>query len=108
MSTYVLSTSAKEDLVEIVRFSESRGGLRAALRLIEAISKDLERLGERPSIGRRFRSSKSMTLRSWFVFDYRIVYDTETAPIRIVCIVHGARDPAGIEDRIRGWPGVDA
>jgi toxin ParE1/3/4 len=70
---------------------------RAAYRFLRAVLGDLKRLLDFPRIGaiRQVRNPKMLGLRSWPVSgfrDYLIFYVPTRRGIRVVRIIHGARD----------------
>jgi plasmid stabilization system protein ParE len=96
MARYRLVPSARKDLLSIRRYLRMRSAdawqgvhseLRAAFQL----------LAERPGIGHA-RPDMPERVRVWSVYSYLIVYDPEPRPIRIVRIIHGARDVPRLTD----------
>jgi len=76
----------------------------AALRFIEAVEQAFERLSEMPEIGsvRRFNNPRLSGVRVWPVpkfTKYLIFYQVTADSVRMLRILHGARDiPALLED----------
>ena len=93
---FVLSDEARSDLFGVWVFVASGNPL-AADRLEQDIMRACALLARQPGIGHRRRdlcadaSVRFHTVRVW----YLIVYEIGTAPLRIVRILHGARDVAG-------------
>jgi len=67
----------------------------AAERLMERIEAAEDRLGEFPQIGQA-RPEIRPDLRRWPVGAYLVFYRVDDEDVRIVRVVHGARDLAGL------------
>ena len=92
---FVLSDEARSDLWEVWAFVAGDNP-RAADKLERDILEGCTLLARRPDIGHRRRdlsedaAVRFHTVRTW----YLIVYEIDTEPLRIVRILHGARDVA--------------
>jgi len=55
-------------------------------------------VGAQPGIGHVRDDLADESLRVWAVFSYLIIYRTDTKPVQIIRVIHGARDvPSAIE-----------
>lgn len=96
MKEFVLSDEARSDLFEVWAFVAADNPP-AADRLERDIMQACTLLARRPDIGHRRPdlcadgSVRFHTVRIW----YLIVYEIDTQPLRIVRILHGAREVAG-------------
>jgi plasmid stabilization system protein ParE len=94
MSAYFLSPEADEDLMEIWSYI-ARDSARSADRVEQHIREACRMLSTKPHAGRLRPEFTSLPLRVWDVpryNNYLIVYDSTSSPVRIVRILHGARD----------------
>jgi len=89
--SYVLTARASRDLSAIIFYvaEDSRSGaarpareLRAGIRFVTA----------NPGVGHRRRDLGRPALRVWSVHSYLIIYDPRTDPLRVIRVIHGARD----------------
>ena len=64
----------------------------AAVRVRDAIYDAVGKLAERPGIGHTRQDLTDRPVKFWSVYSYLIVYDSESRPLTIVAILHGARD----------------
>jgi toxin ParE1/3/4 len=95
---YELSEYADEDLISIWSYVAERNPV-AAEKLIRRIDAACERLVDMPFMGRA-RGRRLRGLRSWVVGSYVIFYRPVGATIKVVRILHGARDiPAILGDK---------
>jgi len=96
VSRFVLSDEARSDLFGVWVFVAADNP-RSADKLEREILEGCSLLARRPDIGHHRRdlsddaSVRFHTVRTW----YLIVYEVGTEPLRIVRIMHGARDVAG-------------
>ena len=92
--SYEFSSKAEQDLVDIWRHI-ARDNTEAADRVEEAIYSTCESLANFPLSGIVRPDLTIRPVRFWLVQPYRnyfIVYDPETMPLRIIRILHGARN----------------
>jgi toxin ParE1/3/4 len=87
----LITPPARSDLVEIRAYlrRERRSAWTVVRRRLELA---FRMVGEAPGIGHLRRDLTARPLRFWPVYSYLVVYDPATEPVRIVRIVHGARD----------------
>lgn len=93
MSGFVLTEEARSDLMDILSFVGAVS-VPAARQLQASILKKCALLALQPGIGhRRSDLCRVPNLRFYKVSTwYLIVYDIDTQPLRVIRIVHGARD----------------
>jgi plasmid stabilization system protein ParE len=98
MSKYQFTPQALGDLLDIWS-TIARENLRAANRVEAAILQACDFLGQSPLAGRTREDLTSLPVRFWVVqpySNYLIVYDADKKPLRVIRILHGARDLASI------------
>ena len=94
MSRYQLTPEAADDLFEIWQ-NVAIDNAQAADRLEARIKGACEFLARGPFLGHTRRDLTLLPLRFWALPRYRkyiIVYDPATKPLRVLRILHGARD----------------
>ncbi len=91
MSRYQILPAAREDL-DGIWFHIASDNLDAADRMVNEIEKACRRLADFPSSGHVREDLTPKPYRFWPVRSYLIVYLPESKPLRIVAILHGARD----------------
>jgi toxin ParE1/3/4 len=90
MRFYALSSIASFDLKEMSRYI-SGDNPEAARRLIKKLRQAMNHLGENPKMGRR-RVDLHDSIYSFPVDRYIIFYTTEEKGIRVMRVLHGARE----------------
>jgi antitoxin ParD1/3/4/toxin ParE1/3/4 len=88
---YRLTHQVQIDLTQIIEHIPS-GSPRNALKVFDKLHEAMNRLAELPGIGHRREDITSRRVLFWPVYSYLIVYDPGDRPIKIVHIVHGARN----------------
>jgi plasmid stabilization system protein ParE len=94
MSSYQFTPQAVEDLFEIWSYIAG-DDLDAANRVEDAIHAACAFLAETPRSGSVREDLTALPLRFWLVKPYRnywVVYDPETMPLRVIRIIHAARN----------------
>jgi plasmid stabilization system protein ParE len=94
MEKYELTPEAINDLFEIWNFIDQKSSEAAAL-VEQAILRACEFLGGRPLAGHARKDLTPLPLRFWVVHpysNYLVVYDPAANPLRVIRILHGARD----------------
>lgn len=92
MKQFHLSASAQRDLRAIRDYIAERSGPNRAARVIERFVRALRRLAEHPGLGRARPDLAPESTRFFPVYSYLIVYDATSAPLRVLRVIHGARD----------------
>jgi antitoxin ParD1/3/4/toxin ParE1/3/4 len=95
MSGFVLTAPAEQDLTDIWDYIAA-DNLDAADRVLDAFASAFERLAERPEIGHYREDLSDTSLRFHSVYSCLIVYRWEPQPLRIIRVLHGARDVRAI------------
>jgi plasmid stabilization system protein ParE len=98
MSSYQFTPQAVEDLFEIWSYIAA-DDMDAANRVEEAILGSCSFLSDNPLAGRIRADLTALPLRFWVVQPYRnywVVYDPETKPLRVIRILHGARNISSV------------
>ncbi|MDP2320184.1 MAG: type II toxin-antitoxin system RelE/ParE family toxin [Acidobacteriota bacterium] len=91
MIPFVVTPAAADDLQKIdERLVEDSHA--AAERVSIAIETAMARLADHPMLGHVRTDLTSRPYRFWSVYSYLIVYQPVPAPIRIIRVLHGARD----------------
>ena len=91
MKRFVLTPLAEQDLRDIWDYIAS-DNIHAADRVLKAIQTALRRLAQSPGTGHMREDLADRRHRFLLVFSYLIVYRWQTEPIRVVRILHAARD----------------
>jgi plasmid stabilization system protein ParE len=94
MSSYQLTPQAVEDLIEIWTYIAG-DDIEEANRVEAAIYEACALLADSPLAGRFREDLTDLQLRFWLVQPYRnywIVYDPEKKPLRVIRIIHTARN----------------
>ena len=89
---YQLTDTAQADLAEILLYVADRDGAERALRLHDRFVRAFELLASQRGSGVTRPDLTGEHVRWWFVFKWAVIYDPESTPIRILRVIHGARD----------------
>jgi antitoxin ParD1/3/4/toxin ParE1/3/4 len=95
MTRFVVTRAAARDIREIYGYIAADRP-RAARSVRERIFAALQRLAQNPGIGHARKDLTDKPVVFWPVSRYVIIYDPTTHPIRIVRVLDGARDLAGL------------
>jgi antitoxin ParD1/3/4/toxin ParE1/3/4 len=98
MSRYLLTRSAEADLLEIWTFVADDSP-DAADRFEARLFAVMARLAEYPAMGHRRRDLTDKSYLFHSLGSYLIVYDPSSKPIRILRVLHGARDVKSLLDQ---------
>lgn len=92
MANYRLSEPAQRDFLSLAEHIAS-DNIPAARKMVDRIEAALVSLAESPGMGHlREDLTEDVALRFWAVGPYLIIYRTDTTPLEVIRIVHGARD----------------
>lgn len=92
MSGWTLSPLAFDDLDAILAYVQKESGARPAERLLEDFRAAFDMLAHSPRAGLLRESLTKPSVRWWIVHRYLVLYDSETSPLRIIRVIHGARE----------------
>jgi plasmid stabilization system protein ParE len=90
---YQLTSEALRHVDEIGEFI-AEDSVDAALRVYDALEEAFEQLADMPEMGHTRWDLTDRPLKFWTVYSYLVVYDAASSPLRIVAVLHGARDVA--------------
>jgi len=95
MKRFVLTPSAEVDLTQIGQFV-SRSNPAAAVRVLREIRTAIRKLALHPGLGHKREDLTEMPILFYAVYSYLIVYRPDIKPLRVLRILHGARDVQSI------------
>ena len=88
---YVLTPEAQAHIDEIGAYI-AQDSVDAALKVYDAFEEAFGLLAEQPGLGHSRQDLTDRPLRFWSVYSYLVVYDSESRPLTIIAVLHGARD----------------
>ena len=89
--SYQLTPEARRQVDAIGDFI-AEDSLDAAFRVYDALEDAFALLAENPGIGHTREDLTDRPVKFWTVFSYLVIYDAASDPLRILAVVHGARD----------------
>ncbi len=96
MRNYRLSNEALNDIDDLWSFIAA-DNLDAADRLVRGIYDACALLGDNPSLGHSRRDLTTLPVRFYAVMkNYLIIYASDTSPVMVARVLHGARDVAAL------------
>ena len=95
MKRFILTPRAKQDLNDIWDYI-ANDNIEAADRVLDALDNAMIKLAKNPGIGHRRDELTDKRHRFLLVYSYLIVYRHETKPLRIIRVLHAARDVQSI------------
>jgi plasmid stabilization system protein ParE len=98
MSRYQFTPQASDDLIDIYNFI-AQDNREAAGQVEAAVFQACDFLAHSPRAGKVRKDVTSLPLRFWAAHpysNYLIVYEPDSKPLRIIRILHGARDLSAI------------
>jgi len=95
MAAYVVTPAGREDLLKIDQYL-CRQSVQAADSVSQDIEHAFELLATQPLLGHVRPDLTNRPFRFWTCRDYLIVYDPATAPVRMIRVLHSARDVASL------------
>jgi len=99
MIPHVLARAAERDLDTINAFLIADAGTIVARRVLKAVEKAFNLLGEAPGVGHARRDLTNLPVKFWRVYSYLIVYDPDIRPVEIFRVLHGTRNIGAILKR---------
>jgi plasmid stabilization system protein ParE len=94
---YELTAAAEANLTEILLYLAEEASEATALRHLARLTAAFELLAKHPGVGHR-RADARRPVLFWPVGNYMVAYLPRSQPTRIVSVLHGARDIAGLLD----------
>ncbi len=91
-SRVYLSEPAWRYLDAILKHVIEHGGQERAVHVIDRLRDAFTKLADHPGLGHRREDLTHVPLRFWNVWSYLIIYKPETKPLKILRVLHGARD----------------
>jgi len=91
MKRYVLTPSAEMDMTQIGQFI-SRSNPAAAVRVIREIRAAIRKLSAKPGLGHKREDLTHQPVLFYSVYSYLIVFQPNPKPLRVIRVIHGARD----------------
>jgi plasmid stabilization system protein ParE len=99
----ILSPEAVQDLAEVWDFI-ARDNPDAADRVLSMFEGAFDLLVGRPLLGHTRKDLADESIRFWPLASYLIAYQPQVAGVRIIAVLHGARDVAKlVKDRGRNF-----
>jgi plasmid stabilization system protein ParE len=92
MSRYTLTTSALEDLRQIIAYLATEAGEQVASRIEHNLFGCFDDLAANPGLGHRRSDLTPRPVVFYTVYPYVVIYQRDMSPITIHAILHGARD----------------
>jgi plasmid stabilization system protein ParE len=92
MSRYVLTSSAVEDLRQIMAYLATEASEEIAQRIEQKLFACFEDLATNPGLGHRRSDLTERPVVFFPVYPYLVIYQRDVSPIVIHAILHGARD----------------
>lgn len=96
--SFVLAEQANRDLLAVADYLLAQAGAAVAHAVINEFHRDFALLGLFPQLAPR-KPQLHKSIRIWTRHPYLIVYMDRTKPIRILRVLHGARDVSELIDR---------
>jgi len=85
------SVESLRDVAEVLAYISKRDSPRNALGVHQELQKSVAQLADFPNSKHPFRGRKA-ELREIAVFQYRVLYRIAETKVRIVAVIHGARN----------------
>jgi plasmid stabilization system protein ParE len=98
---FIVTPAALRDLDSISSYIEEQSGPRRADEIETRLFQAFADLARRPGIGHRRQDLTGRDVRFFTVHSWLVMYDYRVRPLRILAILHGARDVSTILARRR-------
>jgi plasmid stabilization system protein ParE len=92
-ASYALTSRAEQDMTDVVTAWASPDKQQHTLSMLEHA---FDLIAAMPHIGRARPEWTATPVRFWWTGEYWVVYRSDTTPIHIVAVLHGARDVAAL------------
>jgi len=89
---FVLSGPAAQDLDEILSYVLDESGPKRAQDVADHLHEAFRKLSDNPELGHKRDDLTSSSVLFYAVWSYLIIYQPQTSPVKVVRILHGARD----------------
>lgn len=99
---FELTPEARGDAADIL-LTIADDSPRIAERVRVQLLEELRRIGRNPGLGHYREDLLSRRYRFWAFYRYVIVYAWQTKPVRIIAILHGARDLGALLGARGSW-----
>jgi antitoxin ParD1/3/4/toxin ParE1/3/4 len=94
MASYRLTDDAQRDLDAILEYIAINASVERAMNMFERVRNGMRRVAEMPGMGHFREDLLDQRFKFWSVDPYVIVYRWQMDPIKVIAIIHGARDLA--------------
>lgn len=91
-ASFALTPAASQDINDIVDFVYENSGLNQAHRVHRKLADGFRKIGEHPGIGHPRPELIDESVRVYTVYSFLVIYRSDTKPVEILRIIHGARD----------------
>ncbi len=92
MNSFEITTEAQDDLDAIVQYIAAEASPERAIQVLLDLRDAFRKLADMPGMGHFRENLLDRSYRFWTVYSYVIAYQWNVTPIRILAVVHGARD----------------
>jgi len=92
MAQYRLTDDARRDLDELLEYIALDSSVERAMKVFARVRDGMRKAAEMPGSGHYREDLLDRSFKFWMVKPYLIVYRWDVEPIRIIAVVHGARD----------------
>ena len=82
---------AEDDLEQLLSYVSEQSGTSRALKVHESFVAAFEHLAEMPGSGSKRADLTGTRVRWWPVFNWIVLYESDSSPITILRVIHGAR-----------------
>jgi plasmid stabilization system protein ParE len=90
--SFVLTPSASRDIDDIFEYVLEHSGPNQALHIHKKLVDGFKMVGEYPGIGHVREDLADESVRVHAVFSFLVIYRSETKPVQVLRVIHGARD----------------
>jgi toxin ParE1/3/4 len=90
--SFQLTPAASAHVDAIGDFIAERSGVAAAIQVLDALDDAFVQLANMPEMGHTREDLTEQPVKFWSVYSYLITYDPSSSPLRILAVLHGARD----------------
>ena len=91
MADYILARACYEDIASLEEYIARENPI-AATKVVNALFDLCDSIGENPTLGHRHPCLMDTKYRVRTIYSYTIIYNPHTLPVRILRIIHAARN----------------